>query len=81
MTIKREEFTLAVRTTMFMLDNGDNLRLLGVWKHPAVLRLDSATLVVELHCVNVGVDGYRSVVAGYAALIRHCQIPFHETTF
>ena len=75
------KLTLAVCTTMFMLDNGDNLRLLGVWKLPAVLRLDGATLVVELHSVDVGVDGDCGVVAGHAALVRHRQIPFHETVF
>ena len=75
------KLTLAVCTTMFMLDNGDNLRLLGVWKLPAVLRLDGATLVVELHSVDVGVDGDCGVVAGHAALVRHGQIPFHETVF
>ena len=75
------KLTLAVCTTMFMLDNGDNLRLLGVWKLPAVLRLNGTTLVVELHSVDVGVDGDCGVVAGHAALVRHRQIPFHETVF
>ena len=72
------KLTLAVCTTMFMLDNGDNLRLLGVWKLPAVLRLDGATLVVELHSVDVGVDGDCGVVAGHAALVRHSQLPLHQ---
>ena len=62
---------MAVRTTMFMLDNGNNLRLVGVWKPPAVLQLCSATFVVELHSINVGIDGDGSVVAGHAALIGH----------
>ena len=56
---------------MFMLDNGNNLRLVGVWKPPAVLQLCSATFVVELHSINVGIDGDGSVVAGHAALIGH----------
>jgi len=77
MTIKWVKFTLTVSTAMFMLDTGDNLRLLCIGKLPAVLHLDSAALVVKLHSVNIGVDGDYSVVAGLAALIRHRQIPFH----
>ena len=56
---------------MFMLDAGDNLRLLCIGKLPAVLGLDCATLVVQLQCVNVGVYGDCSIVAGHAALVRH----------
>ena len=73
--------TLAVCTAMFMLYTGNNLWLLCIGKLPAVLGLDSAALVVKLHSVNVGVNGNCSVVAGHAALIRYCHIPFHETIF
>ena len=72
---------MAVSTAMFMLDTGHNLRCLCIGKLPAVLRLDSAALVVKLQSVNVGVNGDYGVVAGLAALIRHRQIPFHETIF
>ena len=71
-------FTLAVSTAMFMLDGGDNLRFFCTGKLPAVLRLDSPTLVVQLQGVNVGVDRDRGVVAGHAALVRHRQLPLHQ---
>ena len=62
---------MTVSTAMFMLDIGHNLGLLCIGKLPAVLRLNGATLVVKLKCVNIGVDRDCSVVAGHAALIGH----------
>ena len=69
--------TLAVCTAVFMLNIGDNLRLLCIGELPAVLGLDSAALVVQLQGVDVGVYGDCSVVAGHAALVRHRQLPLH----
>ena len=70
---------MAVCTAMFMLNTGNNLWLLRVGKLPAVLRLDRPALVVQLQGVNVGVDWDSGVIAGHAALVRHCQLPLHQT--